>query len=181
MNYFELYGIPVSFVVDEPALRRTYYQNSKKYHPDFHTQADAQQQAEMLELATLNTKAFQTLSDPDRRMRYVLESNGLLSDEGSTPALPQAFLMDMMEINEQLMEQEMAFDPDRQQTIEKTLETLEKELQAAVQPVLDRYTAENGSRADLETVLDFFLKKRYLLRIQENLSKFAPRAGMAEW
>ena len=181
MNYFELYGIPVSFAVDEPALRRIFYQNSKKYHPDFHTRADAQQQAEMLELATLNTKAFQTLSDPDRRIRYVLELNGLLGDESKTPNLPQAFLMEMMEINEQLMEQELDFDPERQKSLEQTLATLENELRAAIQPTLEQYTASSGTAADLEAVLDFFLKKRYLLRIQENLSRFAPRAGMAEW
>ncbi|MBL7775441.1 MAG: Fe-S protein assembly co-chaperone HscB, partial [Saprospiraceae bacterium] len=98
MNYFEFFNIPVSFQVDQDALRRRFYENSKKYHPDFHTLANAAQQADMLEKSTLNNEAYQTLSDPDRRMRYVLQLNGLLQEEGQQ-TVPQDFLLDMMAIN----------------------------------------------------------------------------------
>ena len=81
MTYFEFYDRPISFRVDEAALRRTFLQNSRRYHPDFHTLADEAQQAEMLDRSTLNNEAFKTLSDPDRRIRYVLELKGLLGDE----------------------------------------------------------------------------------------------------
>lgn len=182
MTYFEFYDIPVSFQVDEPALRRIFYQNSKKYHPDFHTLADERQQAEMLEMATLNNEAYQTLSDPDRRMRYVLKINGLLEEEGEgKQEIPRAFLMDMMDINEALMELEFDFDPDRYQETLNATASLENELEEAVRPVLDAYPNGPDPAADLRVVQEFFLKKRYLLRIRENLSKFAPRAGMAEW
>lgn len=180
MNYFEFYGLPITFRVDEPALRQIYYRNSKKYHPDFHTLSDETQQTEMLHWSTLNNEAFQTLSDPDRRMRYILELNGLLQ-EGNTPELPKAFLMDMMDINEALMELEFDFDPARFSSALETLRTMENALDQEVKPILDHYSADSGTPRDLQAVLEYFLKKRYLLRIQENLSKFAPRAGMAEW
>ena len=180
MNYFEFYGIPVSFAVDEPALRRTFYENSKKYHPDFHTQSDETQQARMLELSTLNTEAFHTLSDFDRRMHYILKMEGLLQDD-SQQSVGQDFLADMMDINENLMELEFEFDPERFSATEKAVDTLEKTLLDEIRPALDNYRANAGTRDDLQRVLEFFLKKRYLLRIRENLSKFAPRAGMAEW
>ena len=182
MTYFEFYDIPISFQVDEPALRRIFYQNSKKYHPDFHTLADDPKQAEMLEMATLNNEAYQTLSDPDRRMRYVLNINGLLETGGEgKQEMPREFLMDMMDINELLMELEFDFDPERYKQVLNALEMLENELLGAIQPILERYPNGQDTAADLRAVLEFFLKKRYLLRIRENLSKFAPQAGMAEW
>ncbi len=172
MNYFEFYQIPISFQVDAAALRRTFYQNSKKYHPDFHTLADAAKQAEMLEKSSLNNEAYQTLSDPDRRMQYILKLKGLLQEEGQQN-IPQAFLMEMMEINEGLMELELDFDPKRYAAALQDLENLENTLLHDIQPILENYTADAGSDADLQAALEYFLKKRYLLRIRENLSKFA--------
>lgn len=173
MNYFEFFGIPISFRPDEKALRHIFLKNSKMYHPDFHTLADAGQQAEMLEQSTLNNQAFHTLSDPDRLIRYVLDIKGQLGDERSMPPLPQDFLMDMMEINENLMELEMDFDPERFARTLREVEILEQQLDAAVLPVLERYNDPEGD-AELPIVRDYFFKKRYLLRIRENLSKFAP-------
>ena len=172
MDYFEFYKLPISFQVDAVALRRTFYQNSKKYHPDFHTLADAAQQAEMLEKSTLNNEAYQTLSDPDRRMRYILQLKGFLQEEGQQN-IPQEFLMEMMEINEGLMELELDFDPERYAAALQALENLENNLLHGIQPVLENYNNKTGTEADLQAVLEYFLKKRYLLRIRENLSKFA--------
>lgn len=174
MTYFEFYDIPVSFQVDESSLRRIFYQNSKKFHPDFHTLSDAAQQAEMLEKASLNNEAYQTLSDPDKRMRYILQISGLLEDEGKQQ-IPQAFLMEMMEINEGLMELELDFDDKQYKTTLEAVNALENNLDQGIQPTLKSYTHESGTKVDLEAVLEYFLKKRYLLRIRENLSKFAAR------
>lgn len=174
MNYFEFYGIPVSFRVDESTLRSIFYRNSKQYHPDFHTLSEEEQQAEMLELATLNNDAYQTLSDPDQRIRYILKIKGLLEDEGKL-SIPQEFLLDMMEINEALMELEFEPDQNRLETVKQEIERLEKSLDHRIHPILDTYDDQVGSHADLQAVLEYFLKKRYLLRVRENLSKFAPR------
>lgn len=182
MTYFEFYDIPVSFQVDEPALRRIFYQNSKKYHPDFHTLAGEKQQADMLELSTLNNEAYQTLSDPDRRMRYILGIKGLLTaGEEDKHTVPRDFLMEMMDINESLMELEFDFDPERYAAALGAAEALENDLYEGIRPILESYPNSPNPEADLRAVLEYFLKKRYLLRIRENLSTFAPRAGMAEW
>lgn len=175
MSYFEFYDLPISFHIDEAALRRTFLQNSRKYHPDFHTLADEAQQAEMLELSTLNNEAFKTLSDLDRRIRYMLEWKGLLGDEHQQPALPQDFLMEMMDINESLMELEFEPDPARYEQVLSTVKALEANLLVDVQPILEDYTDSDSNTDSLLVVRDYFLKKRYLLRILENLSKFAPR------
>ena len=174
MTYFEFYDIPISFQVDEPALRRIFYQNSKKYHPDFHTLSDESEQVKMLELSTRNNEAFKALSDPDNRVRYVLEMKGLLGLNNENPALPQDFLMEMMDVNEALMELSSDFDTERFNSTLQAVNNLETELETSIQPIVSSWTETTGSDADLQKVQEYFFKKRYLLRIKENLSKFAP-------
>ena len=80
--------------------------------------------------------------------------------------------MEMMEINEALMELEFDFDQTRYDAAMAALVQQEKQLLDLVQPVLDSWKEADG-KAALAPVLDYYLKKRYLLRIRENLSKFA--------
>ena len=174
MNHFTFYGIPMAFVVDESAIRARYLQNSRKFHPDFHTLSEEQAQADALELSTRNNEAFKVLSDPDARMQYILREKGLLGTEGEAGTLPQDFLMDMMDINEAIMELEFDFQQEAYESALKSLKNLEETLESGIKPLLDSWTEERGTEQDLIRVRDFFYKKRYLLRTKENLSKFAP-------
>ena len=171
-NYFEFFEIPVSFLLDEAALKQAFYANSRKYHPDFYTQESEEKQEEILGLSTLNNEAYKTLSDADLRIPYVLKLKGALAEEGQNK-LPQAFLMEMMEINEALMEFEMDFDPDQLRKVQKNIAGMEKEWFEAIHPILERYDDAAPKQEDLEAIRDYYLKKRYLLRIKENLDKFA--------
>ena len=173
MNHFEFYNLPLALSVDDSAVRRTYLLNSKKYHPDFHTLSGESDQAEMLELSTRNNEAFKTLSDPDKRVRYVLEIKGLIGQENENTSLPQDFLMDMMDINEGLMELESHFDAGQYANTLQAVNNLESELEKSVSSILSSWTEATGDEADLIKVREYFFKKRYLLRIKENLSKFA--------
>ncbi len=173
MNYFEFFGLPVRFLIDENALRKAFYTNSKKYHPDFFTQEPDEKQAEILDLSTLNNQAYHTLADFDKRMRYILELNGILEEEGQNQ-LTQEFLAEMMELNEALMELEFDFDPEQFATTQQAIHDLEQDLFEGIRPALESYENTPGHMELLALVKDYYLKKRYLLRIKENLSKFAP-------
>ena len=173
MTYFDFYNLPVSFKIDAAALKKTFYANSKRFHPDFFTLESDEKQAETLELSTRNTEAYKTLSDFDRRMKYVLELKGVLAAEGENK-LPQDFLMDMMDINEALMEPEFEPDADAVSELKTKVQSIESQLFAKIKPIIDQADANDTPQYDLEKVKNFYLKKRYLLRIFENLSKFAP-------
>ena len=173
MNYFEFYGIPISFKVDAGVLKKIFYANSKKYHPDFFTLESDEKQAKILELSTLNTEAYKTLSDFDKRMKCILDLKGVMAAEGENK-LPQDFLMDMMDINEAIMELEFDFDETIYHKALTDAQHIENQIFKEVEPILDSYDEAVTPLSQLEAVKKFYLKKRYFLRIRENLSKFAP-------
>jgi molecular chaperone HscB len=175
-DYFAFYDLPESFLLDEKALKNRYYALSRQYHPDFHASSAPEQQQRMLELSTQNTNAYRTLSSFDLRLQYILQRYGLL-EEGKQD-LPADFLMEMMELNEQLMELE--FEPDLAVVarVAAAVDRVENELEAEVRPLLEGYAsldaaAQTEARLQVRT---YYLKRRYLLRIRESLSKFATRS-----
>ncbi|MXV15037.1 Fe-S protein assembly co-chaperone HscB [Pedobacter sp. HMF7056] len=175
MDYFSFYDLPVSFNPDVAYVKRKFYELSKVYHPDFYINEPAEKQQEILELSTLNNRAYQVLSDPRKRLAYILEVNGLL-EEGEKYQLPPAFLMEMMEVNEALMELEM--DPDDAGLVAITVQVGDIEANIAGELALlmqhfDENTADKG--ATLLQIKDLYYRQKYLLRIRDTLSKFAAR------
>lgn len=174
MNYFEFYHIPESFYPDEQVIRQQYYKLSREYHPDFYANENPEKQREILELATRNTNAYHTLSQFDRRLQYILETHGLLA-EGAKNEIPADFLMEMMELNEELMELEIEFDAEVYARIKFESEGILNDLEADIKPVLEKYPElpQKEKLQALEQAKNYYLKKKYLLRIQETLTKFA--------
>lgn len=171
MNYFEFYDLEITFELDVEALRRQYLQFSKKYHPDFHSLASAAEQAEVLEKSTLNNQAYNTLKDFEQRMQYILNLYKLL-DEGKTRnALPQSFLMEMMEVNEALMELEFDFDAQKFNQLQADIDSIKEQFRKEVNPQLQSFDAKTTKAEDLKPILDYYLKSKYLKRLENNLDK----------
>ena len=173
MNYFEFYGLPESFSIDEAALKKKFYALSKEYHPDFYANEDEAKQQEILELSTINNKAYNVLSNANKRMEYVLQQHNLLA-EGDKYQLAPDFLMEMMEINEALMEVE---DAGQLEAIKTQIADTESELNSELDALTSRYTesAKNGKQGILEAIRDIYYRQKYLLRIKDTLNTFAAR------
>jgi molecular chaperone HscB len=173
-DYFVFYGLPFSFNPDPALVKQQYYALSKKYHPDFYINEPEEKQAEVLELSTLNNKAYQVLSDPQKRLPYILELKGLLK-EGEQYVLPQSFLMEMMAVNEVLMD--LQFDPDPVKLAALTAEvtTIEKGItddilkQTATFEELDAVAQVQA----LSLLKDLYYRNKYLIRIRESIRKAA--------
>ncbi len=176
MNYFEFYDIPLSFHPDKTAVKKKFYALSKAYHPDFFVNESEEKQQEILQLSTLNNKAFQTLSNPDQLLAYVLAAKGEL-EEGEKYALPQDFLMEMMEVNEALMELE--FDTNEQQLaqVKQTVEELEDSLNTELESFTKEFEGAQPAQQSLilSQIKDIWYRKKYMLRIRESINKFATR------
>ncbi len=158
MNYFELFGLPVRFTVDRSELARKYFELQKKYHPDFFTQGTEYEQAEALEISSQVNKALKTLKNPDETIKYVLQLKGLLEEEEKYQ-LPPEFLMEMMELNENLSENSTA-----------KINEQEKALYAEVAPIIESYDDTGTTTADLLKVKEYYYKKKYLQRILDRIA-----------
>lgn len=172
MEYFDFYGIPVSFLLDENFLKKQFLKKSREFHPDFYTQESEQKQEEILKSSTFNNTAYKVLKDFDLRTKYILTNRETLLGEGQDK-MDQSFLMEMMEINEALME--LKFDPNEADTKKLTaqIEAFEKSLKDDVQPFLEKdYNAL--SQDDLESIKQYYLKNKYLKRLKENLNNTEP-------
>jgi molecular chaperone HscB len=101
MDYFEVFGLPKILGIDLAALEKTFHDLSRKYHPDYFSTASAAEKTQAVRMTALLNDAYRTLRHPVRRVEYLLSLYGLKSD-GSK--VPQALLMEVFEINEQLEE-----------------------------------------------------------------------------
>jgi molecular chaperone HscB len=163
MNYFELYNIPVSFQPDPQLVRSRFYELSRKYHPDFFSNADEAEQAEVLEKSSAVNKAYKTFTNPDETIKYVLQQKGLLEEEEKYQ-LPPDFLMEMMDLNEAAGEGQSADG-----SVRSAVAKIQEEIYSPVKAVLEGYTEGVTTRDELLQVKEYYFKKKYLNRIMAGL------------
>lgn len=157
MNYFELFEIPVSIKIDKSTLAEKYFAIQKKYHPDFYAQGNEAEQAEALEQSSAANKALKIFKNEDETIKYVLQLKGLLEEEEKYQ-LPPEFLMEMMELNEELSE-----DSPQQ------IAALEAQLHSEVAPIIDNYDDASITNAQLLQLKEYYYKKKYLHRILDRI------------
>ncbi len=170
MNYFEFYGIPVSFLPDQDLLKRKFYEISRSFHPDFHTLASEEEQEIALEKATMNNRVFRVLSDFDQRLRYILDLHGKLRAEGENK-VPEDFLMEMMDLNEGIMELEMEPSAEKKSELIRDIESLRQEALQSIEPMLTIEHVDDLREAEWTALTDYYLKSRYLHRLKANIEK----------
>lgn len=172
MNYFEFYGLPVSFLTDQEQLKKKFYEHSRSYHPDFHTLASEEHQATVLEKSTLNNQAYRVLSDFDQRMKYILDLFGKLKEEGENK-VPDDFLMEMMELNEGVMELEMEPSPEKKEDLIRQTDDISQASLDEIRPLLAREHVEELDEAEWSLISAYYLKNRYLRRLRENIQNIS--------
>ena len=174
MNYFEFYDLPISFSPDQGIVKQKFYALSKKYHPDFYINEDQAKQDEVLELSTLNNKAFQILKDPQKRLHYILELKNQLAKEDNY-ALPQSFLMDMMDVNEALMDLELEPDASKIDVIKSQVTDLQKDLGKELDNLTSTFDTASIEEQDnlLVAIKDIYYRNKYLWRIMESISRIS--------
>ena len=110
-NYFDLFGLPVAYVLDTGALSDRYRELQRVVHPDRYASASDQDQRLALQQATLANEAYQTLRDPLKRALYMLQLQGIDTDQETAITRDPAFLMQQMELREALADVRGQDDP----------------------------------------------------------------------
>ncbi len=172
INYFEMLDLPVSFRTDPALLKKHFYKLSRQYHPDHFTlSSEAEQRAAELKSEEINT-AYKTLSDERLCMRHILDLNNMIPNiEKET--LPQDFLMEMMDINESIFDLQTDFDEAKKIKVLDEVASLIEGMKSELDKAIDDFENQVSIDSALKKIKDYYLKSKYLLRIQENISTFA--------
>ncbi len=174
MDYFEVFGLPRVLGIDLSSLEKTFHELSRKYHPDYFTTAPPAEKTQAVRMTALLNDAYRTLRHPVRRVEYLLSLYGLKSD-GSK--VPQALLMEVFEINEQLEEVKAGrasveeADSLRAQIKEKR-ERFDAELQHAAlewDDIVKAGAAEPALREQLAKLAEILSESSYIRNLESEL------------
>lgn len=157
MNYFELFDLPVTLNVDKNTLAKKYFELQKHFHPDFFTQATEYEQAEALEKSSQINKALKVLKNKDETIKYVLQLKNILAEDEKY-LLPTAFLMEVMELNE-----------DLSNNSQQQVEALELEIYQPVKKIIENFNDKAITTEELLLVKEYYYKKKYLQRILDRI------------
>src|SRR5262245_16730173 len=122
-DLFAVLGLPARYGVDLAAAEAAYKDLSRQVHPDRYATADARARRASLARTVQLNLAWRTIKDPVRRAEYMLTRAGIDVDSGKKAAhgntddrgthkigAPPAFLLEILELNDQLNAARMAGD-----------------------------------------------------------------------
>jgi molecular chaperone HscB len=164
-NHFELFGLPVSFEIDRKALHQAQQRLQSRFHPDRVAGGSDQEKRLAVQQAAWINEAYQTLLDPVKRARYMLSLKGLdMNDEHETTG-DTAFLMEQIELREEMEQCQSCQDPLRCcDHITGKLDQRSKEYAAEFQR---RYEAD-----DYEAARQIIKKMQFISRILEKIDEY---------
>jgi molecular chaperone HscB len=154
---FGLLGLPAQFDLDPQVIERAFFDKSKELHPDRFANAPAAERVVALSRSRALNDAYQTLKKPVARAEYLLERAGVTI--GDNEKLDPAFLMEILELREELAEARVA---KRTAEIEKLCGEMKKRRKAAVDSLTPLF-----EQNDLPGIKRQLIVLRYLHRYLE--------------
>lgn len=161
-NYFDLFGLPGTYVVDAGALAERYRELQKLVHPDRYANAPEQEQRLALQRATLVNEAFETLRDPLKRAIYLLQVHGVDTNRETATTRDTAFLMQQMELREAL--QEVPTQGDPLAALDRLMGQIRKLLNEQIAQLAIQF--ETATLEQLEAARESVSKMQFLSKLQ---------------
>lgn len=168
-TYFDLFEIPVQLKVPKDAIRQKYFALSRQTHPDYFINQGEEAQQKALDGSAQLNKAFKTFNDVDETIKYVLTLKGLLT-ENEKYELPPPFLMQMLELNEELAEAAMDDDADSRNRVMQSVQQTENEIYEPVKNIIEHYQEGVTTEKELLQVKDYYFKKKYIERLKQQFA-----------
>jgi molecular chaperone HscB len=101
-NYFELFGLPEQFIIDINVLNERYLALQQVVHPDNYSTASNQARLAALQKSAILNDALRTLKEPLARANYLLSLRGFHSNLHSATTSDAEFLMEQLQLREEL-------------------------------------------------------------------------------
>jgi molecular chaperone HscB len=184
-DHFQVLGVERGFALDREALERRYKELTRVLHPDRFARAEPRARRASLARSVQLNEAWRTLKDPVRRAEYLLSLAGVeVAGESGTVRpgragerervpVPQALLMEVLELREGLAEARAAQDHGRVQTLADDVRRRRESALRAVGSVF-------GQKApDLEAIARDLVAVRYYDRFLDEVAVHEEAAAEA--
>jgi molecular chaperone HscB len=168
-NYFQLLGLALNYTIDKKSLTDNYRKLQAQFHPDkFSTRSDMEKRLSVQRSSQIND-AFQTLKNPLKRAIYLLSLLGQELKDNETTMDP-IFLMEQMELREQLDAISQLEQSDQKQdptdALEKMQSQVRKTINALIKEISHLFT-ENEQQNNLESIKKVIIKMQFLYKFEQ--------------
>jgi len=145
-DHFERLGLPGRFDISVADLEAAYLRLSREVHPDFHVGGGSVERAASDEMSSSLNGAYAVLRDPFRRADYLLT---LLGGPAASELkdMPKAFLMDMMDLREQL---EAAKDDGERTRLEDDISGRQRELLETISSLFGKMSLQESPQTAVD-------------------------------
>lgn len=158
-DYFSHFGLNRSFRITAADVRQKYLTKSRELHPDINQHI--QDMDEMERAAAYNNAAYATLSKEDTLFPYLLDLHNIKIQASD---LSPDFLMEMMDLNEEVEEARAAGSNEVLAAKTNQINLLMEAMRVKLEPVLVSYEAGDFDNA-LQSIADYVLRINYLKRL----------------
>lgn len=155
-DFFGIFDLPHQFRLDSAVLDQRYRALQAEVHPDRAAHLPPAEQRRAMQLATHVNEAYQTLRDPLRRGRYLLQLAGVDTQEETNTAMPLDFLTQQMEWREALEQARAVRDMDALIALESRMQGLQRQLLEQLAVALEG--TQHAAAAELVRKLKFLEK-----------------------
>ncbi|HEN3607625.1 TPA: co-chaperone HscB [Yersinia enterocolitica] len=168
MDYFTLFGLPPQYLIDGSRLTTRYQELQRQFHPDrFANQPERERLASLQQAATIND-AYQTLKHPLKRAEYMLSLQGFDLGSEQHTLRDTAFLMEQLELREELDAIERSPDAEIQLAAFSSRLTLMTKTRSQLM-------VEQLSQQQWEQAADTVRKLRFLDKLQQQVEQLEER------
>jgi molecular chaperone HscB len=153
-NHFELFGLVPAYALELEALEKSYREIQAQVHPDRFAHAGDAERRASLQWTTRVNESYRTLKDPVQRGRHLLELHGVDVAFETNTQMPTEFLMQQLELREELEAAAANKDSSRLDGLRSRLRLQKKELENEIAHAIDG-KKDYGGAAELVRKLMF--------------------------
>jgi molecular chaperone HscB len=163
-NHFELFGLAPAFALESEALERSYRDIQSRVHPDRFAHAGDAERRASLQWTTRVNEAYRTLKDPVQRGKHILELHGVDVAFETNTQMPNDFLMQQLELREELESATAAKDASRLDRMRARLRTQKQSLEKQIGDAID-------ARKDYPAAAELVRKMMFLDRLDAEIDQ----------
>jgi len=136
-NHFELFGLASAYALETEALEKRYRDIQSQVHPDRFAHAGDAERRASLQWTTRVNEAYRALKDPVQRARHLLELQGVDVAFETNTQMPTDFLMQQLELREELEAAVGAEDASRLERLRSSLRDQKHRLEGEIADAID--------------------------------------------